>query len=298
MVLKRPVTVARRGRIVGDFSSGDLPDLLKSGEILVDDTCYLEETNEWQLVGDYIQATETPKARAAREEALPPEETLRGPVMVLHLRGVTILSVSTLLVLALIVAAGVWIFDLSRQLAESTARVTDLQIQLFNAANPGDTFDPKPKIPKVRSKVVGQASSLDENGAKKLLTGFYVDLYKENTIRDYINSRSLELAAYKQTGDREILTRLLRDLPTPLRKTTTDASGIFEFDLPAEGRYVVYSSTTLEGITGPEIKMWFLSFATNDPLNLPVNILDENAVSRYEPEFLIKMGRPNKASAR
>jgi hypothetical protein len=271
---------------------------LKSGEILVDDTCYLEETNEWQLVGDYIQATETPKARAAREEALPPEETLRGPVMVLHLRGVTILSVSTLLVLALIVAAGVWIFDLSRQLAESTARVTDLQIQLFNAANPGDTFDPKPKIPKVRSKVVGQASSLDENGAKKLLTGFYVDLYKENTIRDYINSRSLELAAYKQTGDREILTRLLRDLPTPLRKTTTDASGIFEFDLPAEGRYVVYSSTTLEGITGPEIKMWFLSFATNDPLNLPVNILDENAVSRYEPEFLIKMGRPNKASAR
>ncbi len=298
MVIKRPVTVARKGKILGEFSAGDLPGLMESGQILSDDYCYIEETNDWFTVRDYIQATEAPKARAAQEEAVEITETLTGPMLVLHLRGVSILGFAILLGLALYVSAGVWIYTLSRQLSETTARANELQIQLFNSVNAGSEFDPKPKIPKVRSKVVGQASLVDQNGAKQLLTGFYIDLYQEKTLKNYLLSRSLELAKYKQTGDREILIRLLRDLPSPLRKTTTDASGLYEFDLPAEGRYIVYSSTTQEGITGPEIKMWFLSFATNDPLNLPVNITGENSATRYEPEFLVKLGRPNTATGK
>jgi hypothetical protein len=296
MVLKRPVTIARRGRILGEFSSGDLPSLIESGEILPDDNCYLEESNEWQTVGNHIQATITPQAREAREEAMEVSEPLTGPVLVLHLRGVTILGFTVLLALALLVAAGVWIRTLSLQLDESTKRVADLQIQVFNSANTGSAFDPKPQIPKVRSKVVGQASMRDPNGGKQLLTGFFIDLFDEKTLRDYVDSRSLDLAAYKQTSDQEILKRFLRDLPTPLRKTTTDASGLYEFDLPAEGRYVVYSSMTRDGLFGPEIVLWFLSFDTADPLNLPVNITDDTQSSRYEPEFLIRLGRPATAS--
>jgi hypothetical protein len=298
MVLKRPVTVARKGRILGEYSAGDLPALVQSGELLPDDNCYLEETNEWLAVRHHIEATETPKARAAQEDSTETEERLSGPVMVLHLRGIAILVFTALLALALFVTAGVWIQTLTRQLADSSARATELQIQLHNASTPGSQFDPNPQIPKSRSKVVGQASRTDPNGGKKLLTGFFIDLYEEKNLRDYLNSRSLDLAAYKQTSDLAILQRILRDLPTPLRKTTTDASGLYEFELPAEGRYVVYSSKTEDGLFGPEIQLWFLSFDTADPLNLPVNINDDTRSTRYEPEFLIRMGRPDSSSAR
>jgi hypothetical protein len=298
MVLKRPVTVARKGRVLGEFSSGDLPALIQSGEILPDDNCYIEDTNEWLSVGSHVEATGTPKARAAQEDSTESEERLSGPVMVLHLRGVAILVFTALLALALFVTAAVWINTLSRQLADSTARIADLQVQLFNSATPGSEFDPKPQIPKVRSKVVGQASNVDPAGGKQLLTGFFIDLYEEKTLRDYLNSRSLDLAAFKQTFDPTILQRILRDLPAPLRKTTTDASGLYEFDLPAEGRYVIYSSITQDGLFGPEIQLWFLSFDTADPLNLPVNINSDTASTRYEPEFLIRMGRPDSTSPR
>ena len=53
---------------------------------------------------------------------------------------------------------------------------------------------------------------------------------------------------------------------------------------------------TIDGPSGPEILLWFLSFATDDPLNLPVNINDENRATRLEPEFLIKLGRPSTTS--
>jgi hypothetical protein len=298
MVLKRPVTVARKGRILGEFSSGDLPALIQSGEILPDDNCYLEETNEWQPVRIHIEATETPKARAAMEEFVDPEERISGPVMVLQLRGVAMLVFTGLLVLALFVAAGVWIATLSRQLAESTMRVADLQVQLFNLPASGDEFDPRPKIPKSRSKVVGQAFRMDEYGGKQLLTGFFIDLYEEKPLREYLESRSLDLAAFKQTMDQEILGRVLRDLPPPIRKTTTNANGLYEFELPAEGRYVIYSSTTQDGLFGPEIQLWLLSFDTADPLNLPVNITDDTRSTRYEPEFLIRLGRPDSSTIR
>lgn len=298
MVLKRPVTVARKGRILGEFSSGDLPALIESGEILPDDNCYLEETNEWLPVRDHIEATETPKARAAKEDFVQAEESLSGPILALHFRGVAILVFSILLVLGLFVAAGVWIHTLSRQLSESAARISELQIELFNRPADKGEFNPKPKIPEVRSKVVGQAYWNDENGGKQLLTGFFIDLYQEKVLRDYLNSRSLDLVAYKQTSDPEILQRVLRDLPAPIAKTTTDASGLYEFNLPAEGRYVVYSSMTRDGLFGPEILLWFLSFDTADPLNLPVNLNNDTLSTRYEPEFLIRMGRPNTASGR
>jgi hypothetical protein len=296
MILKRPVHIARRGRIVGEFSSSDLPMLLESGEILADDTCYLEETNEWQSVQDYIQATATPKAREASEDISAPLEPVREPFYLLGSAGLVILAVGLLFALGLLAAAGAWVFSLQSQLNVAQAQVDELQAELLTRPKPEEPKESSPGIPAERTKVVGRVFIRDENGNPKPLPGFYVDLYEEKKIRDYLLTRSLDLAAFKQSRDPDVLARVLRDMPAALLKTTTNAEGDYEFQLPAEGRYVVYSSMTIDGPSGPEILLWFLSFATDDPLNLPVNINEENRSTRLEPEFLIKLGRPNTAS--
>jgi hypothetical protein len=298
MILKRPVTIARRGSILGEFSSSDLPLLLERGEIETTDNCFIEETNSWQSVEDHVRATAAPKAKAALDMDTDPYEAYNSPTMLLGTGGLVGMGVVLLLVMALLVAAGAWVYNLQKQLDASAARITELQNELFNRPTTGDEANTKPKIPTERTKMVGQATMLDQNGGKQLLTGFYVDLYKEETIRAYLLSRSLEIAAYKQSNDPEILTRLLRDLPVPARKTATDAFGFYEFELPAEGRYVVYSSMTIDGPSGPEVLLWFLSFATDDPLNLPVDINEDNRVDRMEPEFMLKLGRPNTTTPR
>lgn len=296
MILKRPVHIARRGRIVGEFSSSDLPMLLESGEILADDTCYVEETNEWQSVQDYIWATATPKAREANEDISAPLEPVQEPFYLLGSAGLVILAIGLLFALGLLAAAGAWIYSLQSQLNVAQALVDELQAELVSRPKPEEPKESSPRMPAERTKVVGRVSIREENGNPKPLPGFYVDLYEEKKIRDYLLTRSLDLAAFKQSRDPDVLARVLRDMPAALLKTTTNAEGDYEFQLPAEGRYVVYSSMTIDGPSGPEILLWFLSFATDDPLNLPVNINEENRSTRLEPEFLIKLGRPNTAS--
>jgi hypothetical protein len=262
----------------------------------VDDTCYIEETNEWQQVRDYIQATATPKARAAPESNEPAFEPPQAPSVLLGSMGLVVLSVVLLFSLALIAAAGAWVYSLQSQLNSAMAQVSDLQNELLSRPKPASPEEAAPQMPAERTKVVGTVEIRDEEGKKRPLPGFYVDLYEEKKIRDYLLSRSLDLAAFKQSRDPDVLNRVLRDMPAALLKTTTNAEGDYEFKLPAEGRYVVYSSMTIDGPSGPEILLWFLSFATDDPLNLPVNINEENRSTRLEPEFLIKLGRPNTAS--
>jgi hypothetical protein len=296
MILKRPVHIARKGRMIGEFSSSDLPVLLERGEILKDDTCYIEETNEWLPVCEYIQATATPKARVAPESNEPAFEPPQAPSVLLGSMGLVVLSVVLLFSLALIAAAGAWVYSLQSQLNSAMAQVSDLQNELLSRPKPASPEEAAPQMPAERTKVVGTVEIRDEEGKKRPLPGFYVDLYEEKKIRDYLLSRSLDLAAFKQSRDPDVLNRVLRDMPAALLKTTTNAEGDYEFKLPAEGRYVVYSSMTIDGPSGPEILLWFLSFATDDPLNLPVNINEENRSTRLEPEFLIKLGRPNTAS--
>jgi hypothetical protein len=296
MVLKRPVHIARKGRIIGEFSSSELPILLECGEILEDDTCYIEETNEWQAVRDYIQATATPKARLALEYDEAPLEPTKGPSVLLGSRGLIALAVLLLFFLALLAAAGAWVYSLQSQLESTKVQLANLQNELLLRSKAPSSGESAPQIPTERTKVVGAVEIRNEEGEKRPLPGFYVDLYEEKKIQEYLLSRSLDLAAYKQSWDADIIGRILRDMPAPLRKTTTDSAGHYEFQLPEEGRYVVYSSMTIESPSGPEILLWFLSFATDDPLNLPVNITDENRAKRLEPEFLIRLGRPDSSA--
>lgn len=284
--------------MIGEFSSSDLLGLLEKGEISAGDTCYLEDTSTWQSVEDYIRSTALPKARVASEELIAePAETRSGRPVITGSLGLIVLGVALLFALALLAAAGAWLHDIQGQLNAAEAKVVELQKELLKRPKSGESAQETPQIPAERTRVVGQVAVRNEIGQKKPLPGFYVDLHEEKTIRDYLLSRSLDLAAFKQSHDPDIMNRVLREMPAPLLKTTTDSAGHFQFRLPAEGRYVAYSSMSVSGPDGPDIVLWFLSFATDDPLNLPVNISEENRAMRMEPEFLIQPGRPGTTSA-
>ena len=239
--------------MIGEFSSSDLPLLLERGEILPTDTCYIEETNEWQSISDYLRASELPKFRPAPEAPPELQEPSYSSSFFLGSVGLILLGVVLLLALAMVVGAGAWVHSLQMQLNSAEARVIELEGKLRYQPLAEKPEETQPKVPMERTKVIGQVTIRDENGQSKPLPGFYVDLYEEKIIRAYLLSRSLELAAYKQSKDLESLHKILNGLPSALRKTTTNSDGYYEFQLPREDRYVVYSSMTIDGPSGPEI---------------------------------------------
>ena len=298
MILKRPVHIARKGQMIGEYSSSDLPSLLERGEIHSTDTCYIEETNEWQPVSEYIRSSALPKFRAAPEAPQESLEPARGTSILLGSVGLIVLGVILLVAFAIVAGAGVWIHLLQKELNSAEAQIVELENQLRNRPLQQKPEESIPQMPADRSKLVGQVTLRTESGNSEPMPGFYVALYDEKTLRDYLLSRSLDLAAFKQSRDMNQLGRILQEMPQALRKTTTDSAGRFEFQVPAQGRYILHSSITINQPLGPEIWMWFLSFATDDPLNLPVDITDDNRATRLEPEFLIKLGRPDTTTGR
>lgn len=297
MILRRPVHIARKGSVIGEFSSSRLPELLERGEILPDDTCYMEESNEWQSVEDYIRATAPPKAKAAVQETFMDAPQASKPITLPASALGLLLGSGLVFALVLLAVVGAWIFSLQGQLKDANERVDKLQKELRDRPGAGEPKRESPAMPTERTKVSGRVFLRDGEGRSKPLPGFYVDLFEEKKIRAYLESRSLDLAAFKQSRDPDIMNRILNGMPPPVLKTTTDSAGDYEFRLPAEGRFVAYSSMSVDGPEGPDIILWFLSFGTDDPLNVPVNLTDENRSTRFEPEFLIKLGRPDTTSA-
>jgi hypothetical protein len=145
---------------------------------------------------------------------------------------------------------------------------------------------------KNRLQVAGTVRLTEQTGEIVTMPAFSVQLYRRKDIEDYLHSKSLDLAAMKHQLNSDMLSNFLSGLPQPLKKTTTDAFGKYDLELPEEGQYVVYSSMTVpSSAASARVFLWFVSFSTDDPLNLPVNITEPNRSTQFVPELMVIPGR-------
>ena len=293
MFLKRPVHIARGGTIIGEYSSADLQSLLEAGELKATDVCYLEDSNLWINLPDYIHSSSLPKfqpplkplAEARGGSAPQWDAAPQNPIA--PLLG----WVAFIIAFAMLLGAGTWIYILNGEVKKAQRTATQMQQQMLDQDRQYREIVAKPVNPSDRMRVLGTVKLNSEDGDPMVMPAFSVHLYKRQTVEDYLRSKSLDLAAMKPQLTSEKLSTFLTNMPPPLKKAITDSLGNYEFDLPAEGKYVIFSSMTLPGGGNDRIFVWFLGFSTDDPLNLPVHVTDMNRSGQFVPELMIIQGR-------
>jgi hypothetical protein len=293
MVLKRPVNIARSGKIIGEFSSSDLGAMMESGELLPGDLCYLEEENLWVPLRDYLEASSLPKFQPP-PAAAGEEEKEEAPNFMLFLSSPTMIVlgwVAFLLACGAIVGAGVWIFSLQKDLARAEAEAKGLQHRLQSQEQEYRELLSERESGADQGIVRGKVILQSENGEPILMPDFVLRLYHRKTVEAHLRERQAELAEFEKTGNTANLAEVLNTLPPPLLETASNAIGEYELELPDDGDYVIHSSMSVPREGTPRILLWFLGCSKNDPLGLPVNITDWNRVGNYKSELMIVPGR-------
>ena len=296
MFLKRPVHIVRKGTIIGEYSSVDLESLLAEGELLPTDVCYIEENSLWINLPDYIRSTALPKFQPQLDPQIAdPEEKSTGPEWSLAPGDpVTALLgwIAFLIALAALAGTIIWIVVLKGELRQARDLTAAAELKLYEQDKAYRKRTAPPLEENNRLQVSGTVRLTEETGEKVTMPAFSVQLYKRKEIEDYLHSKSLDLAAMKHQLNSDMLSNFLNGIPSPLKKTTTDAFGKYAFVLPEKGQYVVYSSMTVPSGTGSaRVLLWFVSFSTDDPLNLPVNITESNRSTQFIPELMVISGR-------
>lgn len=293
MILKRPVHIARSGKIIGEFSSNDLASMLASSELMPDDLCYIEQENLWVPVADYVAASSLPKFQPPPPaEAEEKEESVPVFMALFSTPAMILLGwVFFLIACAVIVGIGVQNFSLGRDVARAQAESTALQHRLHSREEEFRKLLTKRETGGDASVVHGKVILQSENGEPILMPDFLLRLYRRQTIETHLREHAQDLAEYARTGDSTGLATVLNNLPPPSAETSTNAIGEYEFQLPDDGEYVIHSSMSIPTGGSPRILFWFLGCSQKDPLGLPVNVTDWNRVANYTPELMIVPGR-------
>jgi hypothetical protein len=293
VILKRPVHIARSGKIIGEFSSSELGGMLEGGQLLPDDLCYLEEQNLWVPLRDYINASSLPKFQppmATKGE----EGAGEAGAFVLALSSPALIVlgwVAFLFACGALAGTGVWIYSLQGEIARSGAELKSLRNRLQNQELEYRELLTRRESGEDKGTVSGKVVLQSEKGEPILMPDFVLRLYERAAIEEHLRRHAPELAAFAQSGDSAKLAVVLNSLPRPVAETSTNAIGEYEIDLPDEGQYVIHSSMSVPSGGAPRILFWFLGCSANDPLALPVNVTDWNRVGNFQPDLLIVPGR-------
>ena len=77
----------------------------------------------------------------------------------------------------------------------------------------------------------------------------------------------------------------------PLKTTTTDASGRFEFPVTDPGEYVLFTRMNSFAQGAQVLRIWLVAFNSQDPLNTLVQINESNYVQQFVPSLMVVDGR-------
>lgn len=293
MILKRPVHIARSGKIIGEFSSNDLAAMLEATELLPSDLCYIEQENLWVPVADYVAASSLPKFQPPPPAEAEEKEDEISAFMALFSTPTLILLgwVLFLIVCAIGVGLGVKIYSLTKDVSRAQAESKSLQHRLQTQEQEFRELLTKKVTGEDPSTLRGKVILQSENGEPILMPDFVLRLYPRQMIEAHLQSRGAELSSLNQTENQEILAEVLNTLPPPVAETKTNAIGEYEFTLPDDSDFVIHSSMSIPTGGSSRVLLWFLGVSKGDAIGLPVNVTDWNRVGNYTPELMIVPGR-------
>ena len=264
-----------------------MASLLETGHLQGDDYCLDPEHSQWVPIKDFISRGSVPDY--VRKQGAEAETPARGSR---RQRGGRKLGWVLLAFFA--AALTIWgaIFWVGKLAQENAALQT--RLELAEATN----ADLKQKYQSLlfaarevaaNDLVRGKVIIRDSTGKRVVLPGIKVRLYPRAEIEAFLSERYSRMAEAGGTDPARLCAHFLKDIPPPIETTATDSDGRFECKIPQPGEYVI--QTSIRSAKSGEMRLWFVTFDSRDPLNTPVDITESNVVQQFNPLLMLVEGR-------
>jgi hypothetical protein len=278
------VSVARAGKVLGEYAVLQLPSLFETGHLSDSDCCLDEKCNEWIPLGDFLQRV---PGYSKRSRQAAPNESPRS-------RGKT--NRPPVAAWVVVFGALVLSFFLGLLAWKQQGEIAGLQARL--SAAEATNAEAKEKYQKVlfasrevaeSNLVRGRVILRDASGKRVSLPGIKIRIYPRAQIESHLAARHESVAQAGGTDLFRLATHFLKGMPDPLETTSTDSDGRFELKVPEPGEYVL--QTGIRSAKTGEMRVWFVTFDSRDALNTPVDITESNVVRQFNPLLMLVGGR-------
>lgn len=281
------ISVSRDGKVIGEYHPLQMASLLETGHLRGDDRCLEPEHSQWIPVKEFISRGSVPEyARKHGAEADSPAQGSRR-----HRSG---RNLSWILLTIFAAALTIWgaIFWAGKLSQENAALQT--RLELSEATN----ADLKQKYQSLlfaarevasNDLVRGKVIIRDSSGKRVVLPGIKVRIYPRAEIEAFLSERYSRISEAGGTDPARLSAHFLKEIPPPIETTATDSDGRFECKVPQPGEYVI--QTSLRSAKSGEMRIWFVTFDSRDPLNTPVDITESNVVQQFNPLLMLVDGR-------
>ncbi len=277
--------VIRDEKILDEYSILQLPTLLDTGHLLPEDHCLDPETNESVRLVDMITRIPTYTKRTRREAD--PEMVKVVDQRRSKFRKSAGIFISVSLVVAFLLGLTAWKWQqetraLTARLARAESECAEWKEKfhkvLFAAREVADGGF-------VRGRIILR----DATGRRTALPGVKLCIYPRAQIESHLNARHETESLAGGTDSTRLAAHYLKGLPDALDSTSSDSDGRFELKVPEPGEYIV--QTAIRSKKTGQLRLWFVRFDSNDPLNTPVDITESNGVQQFNPLLMIVDGR-------
>ncbi len=280
------VSVRRKDKDLGQYHPLQLGSLLETGFLEKEDVCQHPETGDWISILQFLDSGGVP-GFSRRRGMKAAEESRRGSARKSRQAALPWLVA----VVAVLVALGAGFFawktfaevdGLKAALAAAMAKNREMEQQyqqvLFSAREVAAS-----------DLVRGRVILRDKSGRRIALPGIKVRLYARKVLDAYLADRHARISEISDADPVRLPVHFLKDIPIPLASTTSDSDGRFEFQLSEPGEYIL--QTSIRSSKTGELRLWFVSFDSRDPLNTPVDITEANTVRQFHPLLMVVDGR-------
>ncbi len=295
MSSNRLVHVARDGKVIGQYPPEQLASLMDTGHFLESDLCYSDVCPEWTPLPEFLKKVDAPRYSRAKHGTEPsPSKSSSGRGRHRGKKDMPLLLsgwIAFLLALSGLVGAGFWIASLYHELDQKTVRIKEMEKDQDKLEKENQKLLFASRELAEPGFVRGSIILRNDAGKRVSLPGTQVFLYARKTIEEYLEAQSRTAMQQPSLSPGELAAFFVENLPQALNSTTTDASGRFEFKVPEPGEYVLFSrlATVVQG--SQMLRLWFVAFNSQDPINSLVTIDETNSVQQFIPSLMIVEGR-------
>lgn len=291
---KRLVHVARDGKVLGQYPPEQLAALIDTGHFLDSDLCFSETCPVWTPMPQFLKKIDAPRYSKAHKGKIRPRDSDRSRRSHRSKRNVSALLlgwIAFLLALSALLGAGFWIAGLYSEINRQAYQIAEMDSKLVQKEKENQRLLFVSREVAEPGVVRGSIVIRNETGKRVAIAGVQVFLFPRKPIENHLEARAAEIARLSPGNTVDGNEFFSAGLPSPVASTTTDASGRFEFSVPDPGEYVLFTRMNSFVQGAQMVKIWFVGFNSQDPLNTLVQISEINCVQQFVPSLMIVEGR-------